>query len=289
MKYDFDCVVIGSGIAGMTASIYLKRAGVKVLLLDNDAPGGLLNKISKVENYPGFTSISGPDLAYQIVEQVKNLGIEMRYGNVLEINNHTVKTDIETITANKIIIATGRMARQLEGTNALKNVSYCAICDGNLYKNKVVAIIGGGNSALEEALYLKDLCSKVFIISRSELKGETNLQERVKEANNIEIKTNCVVNTLNKENNIVTSIDTNQGILKVDGIFISIGYVPNVSFLKEITNEKGYIEVNENMQTQIDYIYACGDIIQKDIYQLTTAVGEGTIAAISVKKQLSNK
>ena len=149
MKYDFDCVIVGSGIAGMTAAIYLKRSNVNVLLLDYDAPGGLLNKISKIENYPGYTSISGPDLVYKIYEQINNLNIEIRYGKVLDIKDHIITTDIEKISANKIILAIGRKARKLENTNNIKNISYCALCDGNLYKDKVVAVVGYSNSAIE--------------------------------------------------------------------------------------------------------------------------------------------
>ena len=289
MKYDFDCVVVGSGIAGMTAAIYLKRSNVNVLILDNDAPGGLLNKISIIENYPGFDKISGPDLAYKIFEQVNKLGIEIRYGKVLDINNHIVKTDIEEISANKVILALGRKARKLENTNDIKNISYCALCDGNLYKDKVVAIVGYSNSALEEAIYLSDICKKVIIIGRgSKFNGEDSLIDRIKKINNIEIQLDCVIETLNKENESLTEIITNKGLFKVDGMFVSIGYEPNVTFLNDINKDNGYIIVDNKMKTNIDYIYACGDIIKKDIYQLTTAVGEATIAAINVKKELRN-
>ena len=289
MKYDFDCIVVGSGIAGMTAAIYLKRSNVNVLILDNDAPGGLLNKISIIENYPGFDKISGPDLAYKIFEQVNKLGIEIRYGKVLDINNHIVKTDIEEISANKVILALGRKARKLENTNDIKNISYCALCDGNLYKDKVVAIVGYSNSALEEAIYLSDICKKVIIIGRgSKFNGEDSLIDRIKKINNIEIQLDCVIETLNKENESLTEIITNKGLFKVDGMFVSIGYEPNVTFLNDINKDNGYIIVDSKMKTNIDYIYACGDIIKKDVYQLTTAVGEATIAAISVKKELRN-
>lgn len=289
MKYDFDCVVVGSGIAGMTAAIYLKRSNVNVLILDNDAPGGLLNKISVIENYPGFDKISGPDLAYKIYEQVNKLGIEIRYGKVLDINNHIIKTDIEEISTNKVVIAIGRKARKLDNTNDIKNISYCALCDGNLYKDKVVAIVGYSNSALEEAIYLSDICKKVIIIGRgTSFKGEDSLVDKIKKINNIEIHLECVIETLNKENELLTEIVTNKGSFKVDGMFVSIGYEPNINFLDSLNKENGYIVVDNKMKTNIDYIFACGDIIKKDIYQLTTAVGEATIAAINVKKELRN-
>ena len=288
MKYDFDCVVVGSGIAGMTAAIYLKRSNVNVLILDNDAPGGLLNKISVIENYPGINKISGPDLAYKIYEQVNNLGIEIRYGKVLDIKDHVVKTDIEEITTNKVVLAIGRKARKLDNTNDIKNISYCALCDGNLYKDKVVAVVGYSNSAIEEAIYLSDICKKVIIIGRgSSFKGEDSLVDKINKKNNIEVQLNCVIETLNKNNNLLTEIITNKGSFKIDGMFVSIGYEPNINFLNELKKDNGYILVDNKMKTNIDYIFACGDIIKKDVYQLTTAVGEATIAAINVKKELN--
>lgn len=283
MKYDFDCVVVGCGIAGMTAAIYLKRANINVLVLDNDAPGGLLNKIDKIENYPGYLSITGPELAYKVYEQVQNLNIEIRYGKVLEIDNHVIKTDIDTLTASKIIIATGRQAKKLKDTNDIKNISYCAVCDANMYKDKVVAIIGSGTDAFKDAKYLSGICKEVIFIC----KEAKDLINSLKSEKNIKILENCTINTLDKQDNIITSINTNHGKYNIDGLFVSLGYEPNIDFLKNLTTEKGYIVVDEKMQTNIDYIYACGDIIKKDVYQLTTAVGEAAKAAISVKKSLN--
>ena len=287
MKYDFDCVVVGAGIAGMTAAIYLKRSNVNVLLLDSEAPGGLLNKITSIENYPGFNKITGSELAYKIYEQVTNLGIEVRYGNVLEIKDNIVTTDIEQIKTKKVILAIGRKARKLENTNDVLNISYCALCDANLYKNKIVAVIGYSNSAIEEAIYLSEICKKVIVIGRgSSFKGEQILIEKLNNLKNVEIYLDCVIKNLKKENNVLKEIETNKGNFKIDGMFVSIGYEPNSSFLTNINKENGYIIVDDKMKTNIDYIYACGDIIKKDIYQLTTAVGEATIAAINVKKDI---
>lgn len=287
MKYDFDCVVVGAGIAGMTSAIYLKRSNVNVLLLDSEAPGGLLNKITSIENYPGFNKITGSELAYKIYEQVTNLGIEVRYGNVLEIKDNIVTTDIEQIKTKKVILAIGRKARKLENTNDVLNISYCALCDANLYKNKIVAVIGYSNSAIEEAIYLSEICKKVIVIGRgSSFKGEQILIEKLNNLKNVEIYLDCVIKNLKKENNVLKEIETNKGNFKIDGMFVSIGYEPNSSFLTNIDKENGYIIVDDKMKTNIDYIYACGDIIKKDIYQLTTAVGEATIAAINVKKDI---
>lgn len=287
MKYDFDCVVVGAGIAGMTSAIYLKRSNVNVLLLDSEAPGGLLNKITSIENYPGFNKITGSELAYKIYEQVTNLGIEVRYGNVLEIKDNIVTTDIEQIKTKKVILAIGRKARKLENTNDVLNISYCALCDANLYKNKTVAVIGYSNSAIEEAIYLSEICKKVIVIGRgSSFKGEQILIEKLNNLKNVEIYLDCVIKNLKKENNVLKEIETNKGNFKIDGMFVSIGYEPNSSFLTNINKENGYVIVDDKMKTNIDYIYACGDIIKKDIYQLTTAVAEATIAAINVKKTL---
>lgn len=287
MKYDFDCVVVGAGIAGMTSAIYLKRSNVNVLLLDSEAPGGLLNKITSIENYPGFNKITGSELAYKIYEQVTNLGIEVRYGNVLEIKDNIVTTDIEQIKTKKVILAIGRKARKLENTNDVLNISYCALCDANLYKNKIVAVIGYSNSAIEEAIYLSEICKKVIVIGRgSSFKGEQILIEKLNNLKNVEIYLDCFIKNLKKENNVLKEIETNKGNFKIDGMFVSIGYEPNSSFLTNINKENGYIIVDDKMKTNIDYIYACGDIIKKDIYQLTTAVAEATIAAINVKKTL---
>jgi len=275
--YNFDCVIIGSGIAGMTAAIYLKRANLNVVIIDNDAPGGLLNKINKIENYPGFISITGPDLAYKIYEQVKNLDIEIRYGNVLSIEDHVIKTDIEQITANKIIIATGRKAKKIDD-NAL-NISYCAVCDGNLYQDKKVAIIGNENS-IDDVIYLSNICSEVIFISSDKIK--TDFKQK-----NIKKMDLCKIEKLNKLDNKVNKVITNKGEKKIDGLFISLGYEPKMNFLDEINKEKGYILVDNNMKTNIDYIYACGDCIKKEVYQLTTAVSDATLAAINVKKALN--
>lgn len=290
MKYNFDCVVVGAGISGMTAAIYLKRSNVNVLVLESGAPGGLLHKVTTIENYPGFKKITGPDLASLLYEQVNELGIEIRYGKVLDINNHIIKTDIEELSSEKIVIATGRNAKRLDDAEDLKNVSYCALCDGNLYKDKTVALIGNGNSALEEVLYLSDLCEKVIMLDRSDrLKGEEILIDKVLNKKNVEVKYNCVINTLNKEENVLTSIDTNLGDFSVDGAFICIGYEPSIDFLKDIKMDNKYIIVDDKMKTSVDYIYACGDIIKKDVYQLTTAASDATIAAVNIKKDLNKK
>jgi thioredoxin reductase (NADPH) len=278
----YDCVIVGSGIAGMTCAIYLKRANLNVLIIEQDAPGGLLNKIAKIENYPGFKSISGVELSNSIYEQVNNLGIEIRYGKLLSINNHEITTDIETIKAKRIVLAIGRNTKK---QNEILNLSYCAVCDGTFYKNKIVALIGNNNQAIEEALYLSSICKKIYLISNTTLTGEEILKDQLKNKN-IEIYENCTLEQLEKEDNIVKKIKTNIKEFEVDGIFISMENEPDTDYLKDIDRENKYINVNLKMQTNIDYIYAIGDVIKKDVYQLTTAASDATIAAINIKKSL---
>ena len=279
----YDCVVVGAGIAGMTASIYLKRAGLNVLLLDKDAPGGLLNKIAKIENYPGFVSISGPTLASNLYEQIKSLGISYKYGKVISIKDNIITTDIEKIEAKRVILAIGRNTKK---DNDILNLSYCALCDANFYKDKVVALIGSNNEAINDAIYLSNIASVVYLFSSSILEGEEYLKDKLKNIKNVIIYENTKIDKFQKEDNLVKKINTTSGVFEVDGVFVSMENIPDTDFLDNIEKSDKYVIVNSKMQTNIDYIYACGDIIKKDVYQLTTAVSESTIAAINVKKSL---
>ena len=292
----FDCVVVGAGISGMTAAMYLKRANKNVLLLEKGAPGGQINMTSKIENYPGFDCIDGPTLSMSVFKKITDLKIEYKYGNVLDIqkeDNFKIITDREEILTKRIIIATGRKPRELglENEKQLigRGISWCAICDGNLYKNQDIAVVGGGNSALEEALYLSNICSKVYLIHRrDEFRADLILQEKVKAKENIEIIYNSNVKKLNIEENKLESIETENKNLKVNCLFIYIGFVPDTNFTNNlnINKDHDYIIVDENNKTNIDGIYACGDVIKKHLYQLTTAIGEGANAANSVIKEV---
>ena len=299
MQKIYDTVIIGSGIAGITAAIYLKRANLDVLLIDKDAPGGQLNKISIIENYPGFLKISGPELTENLMKQIENLNIEIRYGNAQEIIDNIdykiVKTDTEEIKAKTIILALGRTPNKLglENEDELlgKGVSYCALCDGPFFKNKDIAVVGSGNSAVEEAIYLSNICKTVKMIIRSnEFKAEETLINQLKNKENITIKNNSVIKTLIKENSYLKGIELdNKEKINVEGLFIYIGSTPNIKIIEntKIKTEKNFILVNENMETSVKGIYAIGDVIKKEVYQLTTAVSEATIAAISIKNKLS--
>lgn len=299
MQKTYDVVIIGAGIAGMTSAIYLKRANLDIVLLDKDAPGGQLNKISIIENYPGYLKISGPELSEKLFEQIKNLNIEYRYGKAIEIkeekNIKIIKTDIEEIKTKTIILALGRTPNKLniekEEKLLNKGISYCALCDGPLFKNKTVAVVGSGNSAVEESIYLSNICKKVILIIRNEkFKAEEKLLKELKNKENITIKYNCVINTIIEEKDKLKALKLNNNeIIEVEGLFIYIGSTPNIKFLEnlELETEKNFIKVDENMETKKEGIYAIGDVIKKDVYQLTTATSDATIAAISIKNKLN--
>jgi len=268
MKYQYDCVIIGAGIAGMTAALYLKRGGFKIAIIDKGAPGGILNSIPLIENYPGFKSISGPDLAYNVFEQIKD--VEFKYGNVLKIKDNIITTDIEEISANKIIIATGRTPKKIT-EEKYQNLSYCALCDANFYKDKTVALIG---DSLEDIKYLANICKEVIVIGKANLKKE-----------NVKVY-NERITKINAKDGIIYEIETNKNKHKIEGLFSCIGYEPSMEFLADIKKDNNYIIVSDTMQTSVPYIYACGDIIKKEVYQISTAIGEATQAAISVKKSI---
>ena len=293
MKENYDVIIIGSGIAGMTAGIYLKRGGLNPLIIEENAPGGILNKINMIENYPGFTKTDGPELAAQIFSQVRNLDVEYLFDKVISVDLQgdmkKVVTGGTTLYCKYLIIATGRLSKKLfdeDDRYIGKGISYCALCDGNLYKNKNVIVVGGANSALEEALYLSDICNQVTIVARGEkLRGEENLINRVLEKNNIKCVYNSNVTEYNIENSKLVSVklDTNE-VIDAEGLFVSIGSVPSADIF-EVEKEKGFIIVDENCMTNIENVYACGDVIKKSVYQLTTAASEGTIAANHIIKK----
>ena len=283
---EYDVVIIGSGIAGMTAGIYLKRNNINTLIIESDTPGGQLNRSNIIENYPGYTSIDGPSLAYNIYEQVNKLRINYLFDSVsnIDFNNNIIKTNNSEVKYKYLIIATGRSPKKLDILKEYEGygVSYCAICDGNLYKDKEVLVLGGGNSAFEEAMYLSNICKKVTIIHRNNnLRADIKEIEKVKDKNNIELVLNEEITKIEKKEN--KFIVNNKFI--VDGIFVCIGYIPN-SKLFDLEKENDYIIVDSLFRTNIDNVYAIGDIIKKDVYQLTTASGEATVASIDIIKRI---
>lgn len=296
MKLDYEVIVVGSGPAGITSAIYLKRANINVCIMEKSAPGGQLNKSSTIENYPGFEKITGPELAYNFYEQILKLDIPFINEEVIKIEDKTsykiVETNKKTYTCKGIILALGRKPRSFDNKNVSllegKGVSYCSLCDGPLFKNQDVSIIGGGNSALEESLYLSDICKSVTIINRRDvLRGDKILVNKILNKKNINILYNSEVVEFNKKDDFLEylTINTNGKLNKLDvkACFIFIGYVPATDFLSnlDILDEKGYIKTDKNLKTDIPFIYACGDTINKQVYQIVTATGEGAVSAIS--------
>lgn len=299
MKLDFDCIIIGAGVAGMTSALYLKRSGINVAIFEKNYVGGQINKTYTIKNYPGFKEIDGPTLAFSIYEQLNDLEIPIVYEEIKDVidegTTKVVKTDNKDYSSKAVIIATGKKERHLGlgGEEDLigHGISWCATCDGNFFKGMNVAVVGGGNTAMEDSLYLSNICKKVFVINRSDnFRADKILLDQVKSKKNIEIITNSVVNTLISENNILQGIVLNDGVnLSVNGLFIAIGSDPVVDFTKNLNLklEKNYILVNSNMETSIPGIFACGDVIKKDLYQIVTAASDGAIAANSVKNFLN--
>lgn len=287
VKSGFDCIIIGAGIAGLTAAIYLKRAGKNVVIIEKSMPGGQILKTNSIKNYPGFLEIDGFGLIRKVLDQTDNLNIKIIKEEVLEINNLEVKTNKNTYQTKNIILATGRKPRilGLENEEELigKGISFCASCDGNLYKNENVAVVGGGNTAFEDAIYLSNICKNVTLIHRNNnYRAEEYLIEELKQKANVTFAPNEKVEKLNTKDGFLESIETNNNTYKIKGLFVAIGQVPSIIKIDSLNQENGYIIVNEKMETNIKGIYACGDCIKKDVYQLTTAAAEGTIASFSI-------
>lgn len=288
----YKVVIIGSGIAGMTSSIYLKRGGIEPLIIENSVPGGTLNIIPSIENYPGYEKVSGPDLAINMYNQVNNLKIPILSRNIKEIDLENKIIDNE-ISFDYLIIATGRRHRllNLEGEDKLlgRGISTCALCDGNFYKDKEVVVVGGGNSALTESLYLSNICKKVTIIYRKDkFNCEDYLINKVLNTKNIKVIYNANVISYNTKDGVLTSVLLdNKKKVKTSGVFLSIGSTPN-SEMFDVDKDNGYIITSNNYETNISNVYAIGDVIKKDYYQLINASYEGMIAALDIINKEKN-
>lgn len=296
----YDLIIIGMGISGISASIYAKNSGLNVLMLEKNTPGGLLNKISTINNYPGYSEVQGPDLAIELFQSINKLHIPYKITEVenivVEKNKKIVKTTIGDFESKYIIVATGRKNKKLGLSNEEelvgRGISTCALCDGNLYKDKEIAVIGGGNSAIEETLYLSNIVKKIYLIHRRDnFRAEESLITQLKEKKNIEILYNSQVTSLIEEENKLKEVEINNKTrIQVSALFTYLGFVPSNDFIKDldILNEEGYIKVNQNYETKIRGIYAIGDCIKKDIYQLITAANDGVVAAIEIIKQIED-
>lgn len=298
----YDIIIIGSGIAGLTSAIYALNNKRKVLILESQTYGGQIINSNIINNYPGFLEISGFDLMTNIYNQVKNLGGVIKYEEVLEITkNKKVITKNETYEAKSIIISTGLSPRKLnlenEGKFIGKGISYCATCDGSFYKDKVVMVVGGGNTAIEDVIYLSNICKKVYLVyRRKELRKDVNLTEKVKRLSNVEIIYNSNIEKLNGDESLKSVDIINKDTEKItniiiDGLFVAIGKIPSGNIFKDLLNvtENGYIITDEDCHTNIDGIYAAGDIRKKRLRQLVTAASDGAIAAIEAIKYINKK
>ena len=290
----YDIIIIGMGISGITAGIYAKRSNKKVLIIDKGMPGGLLNNIDKISNYPGLIDISGPDFATILENQVNSMDIPYVLEEVKEVKlDNEVKeviTTNKTYKAKKVILAMGRKPKYLGLDNEKdllgRGLSTCAMCDANFYKNEDIAIVGTGNSALQEALYLANIVNNIYLINRRDgFRGEEMLVSEVKNNPKIKIIYNANIESMNEENNKLSSITLDNGnTLNVKGVFIYIGYRPATEFLpQEILEEDGYIKVNDKLETPLKGVYAIGDIIKKDTYQLVTAASDGARVIYNMK------
>lgn len=288
---EFDIIIVGAGTAGMTAGIYATRANKKTLILEGKNYGGQIIKTPDIENFPALNHISGIEYATNLYNQVKELGVTYKREEVQNITkDRLITTNKNQYQAKAIIIATGTQNRKLglEGEDTLvgRGISYCATCDGRFYKGKNVAVIGGGNTAIEDAIYLSDLAEKVYLIHRREgFRADQKAIETLKSKKNVEFILNNKPHKLIAENKLtgLEIINNENEITKIDisGLFIAIGQIPNTEIFKGFIdlNESGYIKSEDGVHTNIEKIYVAGDVREKELRQLITAASDGAIAA----------
>ena len=300
----YDTIIIGAGPAGMTAALYAARSNLKVALLERGIPGGQMNNTADIENYPGYANISGPELAEKMFEPLENLGVEHLFGLVEKIEDRgdfkEIITEDERFEAKTVIIASGANHRHLgvpgeEDYNS-RGVSYCAVCDGAFFRDEDLLVVGGGDSAVEEAIFLTRFAKSVTIVHRrDELRAQKVLQDRAFANEKIRFVWDSVVESIHGDERKVTGVtfknvktgEVSQA--EFGGIFIYVGLDPVSEFAADlgITDEAGWILTDHQMKTSVAGIYAVGDVRQKDLRQITTAVGNGAIASQEAYKYLT--
>ncbi|KJQ56784.1 thioredoxin-disulfide reductase [Streptococcus gordonii] len=300
----YDTIIIGAGPAGMTAALYAARSNLKVALLEAGIPGGQMNNTADVENYPGYALISGPELAEKMFEPLENLGVEHVFGHVQRIedlgDSKKVITEDEVYESKTVIIATGAFHRQLnvpgEAEFNSRGVSYCAVCDGAFFRDEDLLVVGGGDSAVEEAIFLTQFAKSVTIVHRrDQLRAQKVLQDRAFANEKISFVWDSVVEAIHGDDRKVTGVtfkniktgETSQA--DFGGIFIYVGLDPVSEFVADlgIRDESGWIVTDDHMKTSVAGIYAIGDVRQKDLRQITTAVGDGAIAGQEAYKYIT--
>ncbi|KMJ58947.1 thioredoxin reductase [Bacillus sp. LL01] len=296
----YDVIIIGAGPAGMTSAVYTSRANLSTLMIERGMPGGQMANTEEVENYPGFDHILGPELSTKMFEHAKKFGAEYAYGDVKEVIDgkeyKTVNAGSKSYKGRTVIISSGAEYKKIgvPGEKELggRGVSYCAVCDGAFFKNKELVVVGGGDSAVEEGVYLTRFASKVTIVHRrDELRAQKILQQRAFDNDKIDFIWSNTVKEINEKDGKVGSVtlvstkDGEEQEFQADGVFIYVGMLPLTKpFLNlGITNDMGYIETNERMETKVPGIFAAGDIREKTLRQIVTATGDGSIAAQSAQ------
>ena len=300
----YDTMIIGAGPAGMTAALYAARSNLKVALLERGIYGGQMNNTAEIENYPGYARISGPELAEKMFEPLENLGVEHLFGQVEKIEDHgdykKIITEDEAFETKTVILASGANHRHLgvpgEEEYNSRGVSYCAVCDGAFFRDEDLLVVGGGDSAVEEAIFLTRFAKSVTIVHRrDQLRAQQLLQERAFANEKISFIWDSVVKEIKGDDRRVTSVvfenvKTGQSSESdFGGVFVYVGLDPVSDFAKDlgICDEAGWIVTDQHMKTAIDGIYAIGDVRQKDLRQITTAVGDGAVAGQEVYKYIT--
>ncbi len=297
----YDVAIIGAGPAGLSAGLYAARAKLSTVIVEKMFPGGQAAITYRIENYPGFAEgVGGADLADAIKTQAESFGAEFLNGDVEKIEKKDDKFIIymkgESLEAKSVILATGAQPREMgvkgEKEFTGRGVSYCATCDGAFYSNKPIVIVGGGDTAIEEALYLTRFASSIYVIHRrDELRATKILQERAFNNDKIKFIWDSVLHEIEGKDTVeevvVKNVKTGKlSSVSVDGVFIAIGYTPNTDFVKDLVqlDEQGYIVTDEHMKTQVPGLFAAGDIRKKSLRQVVTAVADGAIAAVEAGK-----
>lgn len=296
----YDCLIVGAGPGGLSAALYFGRAGVSTIIIEKSAPGGKVITTSSVENYPGVPSTTGANLALAMMSQLKPYNIPFKYEEVLGIKKENdlfiTKTNYGTYSSKFVIVSTGTINRTLGAPGEMRymnrGVSYCAVCDGMLYKDKEVLVVGAGNSAFEESLYLAKICKKVTIVHRTtNFRASLELIEKVKNTENITLITDTTIESFNGDD-VLKSV-TLKGIdntyeYMVDGVFIYIGFTPCTTFLKDfdVLDNAGFIVINQDCETNVEGLFAVGDCTNHLVKQIGCAVGHGITAANIIIKKL---